>query len=236
MLKTRMETAIKPHLIITLMKIVTFIIMTIISVYYSKDSIGKFLLKTTSFKKYHEDTSEMKINPTIVICFQPLAKESELKKLNIDPIDVFLKSEENMTGSWEQFKKQAYYELNKDIFISVSPVNGFGKELLLKEGANKIRNQTIQVERIVSLFAGLCYKLSNQVWSGKESFAIKYSDEVKQNEDNGHPKIFISSEESAYGVLDLRWMNGEESTPDLHVMRGYLGSNNLIRIKPTKVM
>ena len=210
--------------------------MTIISVYYSKDSIAKFLLKTTSFKKHHEDTSVMKINPTIVICFQPLAKESELKKLNIDPIDVFLKSEENMPGSWEQFNEKAHYELNKDIFISVSPINGFGKELLLKEGNNEIRNQTIQVEKVASLFAGLCYKLSNEKWSGMESFAIKFSDEVKEKEDNGHPKIFISSEESSYGILDLHWMNGEESTIDLHVMKGYLGSNNLIRIKPTKVM
>ena len=87
--------------------------------------------------------------PAIVICFQPVAKQSVLNDHNLRLND-FLEDTlpDSKNGTWESFRKDGFYELNRDVVIQTDANN-------LTEGKNNLSGNMLTVTKILSLFAGI---------------------------------------------------------------------------------
>ena len=217
----------------TSVKSVILFILTLASIHFSKDAIEKFQKKTTGFKTLTKDTSEMKIMPAIVICFRPIAKQSVLMKYNLDLTQLFTGIPKGTPGSWSKFMDEAFYQLNKDVFIRIDKGLTYFGYLNLEEGVNVINGKVVTISKLLTLYSGLCYKVTYENFDTKPpSLTIQYSKEATANSDNGKPELFLTSKESANGILDMNWPNGEELKLEMKNSYGTLGSDNVFKIFP----
>ena len=112
--KTRLE---KLHIVIEWgIRIFLFIICVI----YSIDVLNEWRKKDTNLKD--STKTEIKINhPTIVICFEPNVKITELKKYNISLKDFlkyeFTMNDANITNDWQKFYEEISYRIGRDFTI-----------------------------------------------------------------------------------------------------------------------
>ena len=217
----------------TSVKSVILFILTLASIHFSKDAIEKFQKKTTGFKTLTKDTSDMRLMPAIVICFRPIAKQSILMKYDLDLTQLFTGIPKGTPGSWSKFKEEAFYQLNKDVFIRIDKgLTDFGYHTL-EEGTNVINGKVVTISKLLTLYSGLCYKVTYANFEAKPpSLTIQYSNETIANNDNGKPELFITSKESANGILDMNWPNGEELKLEMKNSYGALGSDNVFKIFP----
>ena len=225
-----MDCTSKVDIFIKVLKKLLFIATIIVAIFYSKDTFIKFQEQATSFKAIKKNSSELGIMPAIVICFQPTAKPSALKEHKLE-LDDFIQEVQpkTATGSWETFRSEGFYELNRDILIK----SGYK---ILNEGKNDVINNTVTLTKVMTLFAGLCYKLSFESFQKKpRTITVEYLKETLSQNNSGYPNLYITSEESAYGILDVKWTNGEELKLNVPINQGYSGSGNLFKLKPKQI-
>ena len=217
----------------TIVRSVILSLLTLASIHFSKDAIEKFQKKTTVFKTSTRDTSNMRHMPAIVICFRPIAKESVLIKYDLDLTQLFTGIPKRTPGSWSNFMEEAFYELNKDIFIRIENSSKEFGYLTLEEGMNVLNGQVITISKLLTLYSGLCYKVTFAKFEVKiPPITIEYSKETVANKDHGKPELFLTSNNGANGILDMNWPNGEELKLEMKNSFGSLGSDNVFRIFP----
>ena len=68
----------------------------------------------------------------------------------------------------------------------------------------------ISMEKILTLHNGFCYKITLGTSMGFHYYNINYTDSLT-SEDIAIPQIYITSEENANGILNVKWFNGEET-------------------------
>ena len=220
----------KVDIFVKVLKTLLFIAMIIVSIFYSKDTFVKFQEQATSFKAIKKNSSELGIMPAIVICFQPNAKPSVLKEHNLELHDFIKEIQPKAAiGTWETFRNQGFYELNRDIRIKYDHIT-------LAEGKNDLPKNVLTLIKVMTLFAGLCYKLNFKSFEKKpETITIEYLQETLKQNNSGYPNLYITSEESAYGILEVKWTNGEELKLNVPINQGYSGSSNLFKLKPKQI-
>ena len=140
---TKVDTFVKA------LKTIFFIAMILLSVYYSHSTFQNYTSKATSFKSSKMGSRDVDKMPAIVICFQPVAKQSVLNDHNLRLND-FLEDTlpDSKNGTWESFRKDGFYELNRDVVIQTDANN-------LTEGKNNLSGNMLTVTKILSLFAGI---------------------------------------------------------------------------------
>ena len=208
---------------IRVLKLLMLIASIFVAVYYSLSIFQNYASKATSFKSSKMASRDVDKMPTIVICFQPIAKQSILDNHNLNLGD-FLEETlpESKNGSWETFRKNGFYEMNRDIVIQADVKN-------LMEGKNVLPWNTLTVTKILSLFAGMCYKIGFEKYQNKPPpISVEYLNQM----DVGIPDIYITSEESAYGIVDVNWINGDELKLNVPTNPRYHGSINLFKLTP----
>ena len=218
-----MASTTKVDTFVKVLKTLFFIAMILLSVYYSHSTFQNYTSKATSFKASKMGSRDVGKMPAIVICFQPVAKQSVLNDHNLKLND-FLEETlpDSKNGTWESFRKDGFYELNRDVIIQANDKN-------INEGKNTLLQNTLTVTKILSLFAGMCYKIDFEKYQKKPPpIIIQYLNE----KDKGIPNLYITSEESAYGILDVKWINGDELKLNVPINPGYYGSSNLFKLKP----
>ena len=217
----------------TTVKSIILFILTLASIHFSKDAIEKFQKKTTGFKTLTQDTSSIRLMPAIVICFRPIAKQSVLMKYDLDLTQLFTGIPKGTPGSWSKFMEEAFYQLNRDISIRIDTGVTDFENLSLEEGTNIRNGQVITISKILTLYSGLCYKVTYEKYEAKpHPLTIEYLKETIANNDNGKPELFLTSNESASGILDMNWPNGEELKLDMKNSYGTLGSDSVFKIFP----
>ena len=173
------------------------------------DGWTKFQSKKTSF-------APTMVNRTSLLCFNPYAKKSVLEKYNLT-IDQFIyyTLPEEMNFTWTVLAKELYYNIDEDFEINYLMNNNIVNVKSLSDN--------VTVERVLTFWSGYCYKISlnyfNYEWN---CFAIQYKTGTNGSLlENDVPKLkmYLTSEENAYGVLALQWMNGvqEMLTPDGYI-------------------
>ena len=213
----------KVDIFVKALKTLFFIVMILLSVYYSQSTFQNYRLKATSFKSSKMGSKNVDKMPAIVVCFQPVAKQSVLNYHNLE-LDDFLKESlpDSINGTWKSFRQDGFYELNRDVVIKADDKN-------LTEGENVLVGNTLTVTKMLSLFAGMCYKISFGKYQKRPSPIII---EYLKEKDTGIPNLYVSSEESAYGILDVKWINGDELKLNAPINPGYNGASNLFKLKP----
>ena len=83
--------------------------------------------------------------------------------------------------------------------------------LSLEEGINVIaNNETIVVEKVLTIFTGLCYKISaNFLFTTNSTFILEFDNSLDSS-DVSLGEIYLTSEDNADGIIDLSWANGKE--------------------------
>ena len=173
------------------------------SVFFMTDVWTKYQAKKTSFTTYQEMRKEM---PTTVLCFAPFGKKSVLTKYNISIQNMVYAEfqDEILDLSWNEFSNDVLYILLKDFNITFD-----GKVLL--EGFNNIQDgQNIILEKLLTVWSGLCYKITLDYFTyDRIGFELVFDASIA-SEDIPLPEIYITSEDNAYGILGYGWVNGEE--------------------------
>ena len=105
------------------------------AIYFSKDTLEKFLSKRTGFSSYKELRTDF---PTTVLCFAPIAKESFISQYNMTMKDFVNSwySDSFYEVEFAEFKNAAYFILGNDYNISL--YDNEQNEHVLTEGNNTI--------------------------------------------------------------------------------------------------
>ena len=176
----------------------------IASAWFMRDVWEKFQSRQTSFTMYREIRSEM---PTTSLCFKPFIKKTILAKYNLSIAQlVFLDFPTSMKNiSWLDFNNEASYIIGRDFSIK------YGGHIL-DVGDTKIKNnQTIVVEKLQTIWSGLCYKITiKNLTFDRPNFNLVFNQSVISHEDIPLPEIYVTSEDNAYGLVGHSWNNGEE--------------------------
>ena len=177
------------------------------------DVLQKYYRKDTALKRYEDIRNE---TPTTVICFKPFIKQSVLEKYNISLYDYqTLLKLQKFPKSWTDFYIEAFYHLNEDFNISLRDHPN------LSEGLNQYEeNSLVKVETLLTLWFGVCYKISaiNFTENDQLIFRLNFNHDTHEAKDIPKPEIYITSEDNAYGILAMNWMNGNELKFSVHAM------------------
>ena len=173
------------------------------SIFFTTDVWTKYQAKKTSFITYQEMRKEM---PTTVLCFAPFGKKSVLTKYNISMHNMVYADfqDEILDLSWNEFSNDVLYVLLKDFNITF-------KSKVLLYGVNNIQDgQNIILEKLLTVWSGLCYKITLDYFTyDRVGFELVFDASIA-SEDIPLPEIYITSEDNAYGILGYGWVNGEE--------------------------
>ena len=114
----------------------------------------------------------------------------------------------NKSIAWSEFNREAYYEMGTDFNISLKIDD---ERIMLKKGLNLGKNQSITVEKILTLWTGTCYKMSvNHTGVADRMVFTLHFDTSLGKEDTPKPEIYLTSEANAYGILGITWLDGNE--------------------------
>ena len=165
--------------------------------FFVEEVCDSYLSKSKSIKTYVE-IQETLVPPTIMICFNPTAKYSVLKKYNLTMPDLFYK-DLNTT-----IFEEATYNLGRDFTLLV----GY-EEIGISSDSSEFRNMSI--EEIFTFFSGKCYKLSFHEVEIMAMDAISLRMKMKEhvpNSDFPYVTFHFTSEENSYGIIPLTWKDG----------------------------
>ena len=173
------------------------------SSWFMRDVWEKFQSKKTSFTTYRELRTEM---PTTVLCFKPFIKKTILAKYNLSIAQlVFLDLDSMKNISWLDFNNEASYIMGRDFSIKYDGI------ILNVNDTNINPNQTIVVEKLQTIWSGLCYKITiKNLTFERPNFNLVFNQSIISHEDIPLPEIYVTSEDNAYGLIGYGWNNGEE--------------------------
>ena len=176
----------------------------ITSAWFMRDVWEKFQSNKTSFTMYREYRTAM---PTTVMCFQPFIKATILAKYNLSIAQLVYLDFPNsmMNESWLDFNYKASYIIGRDFIIKYDGV------ILDVGDTNTTPNQTIVVEKLQTIWSGLCYKITiKNITFNKPNFNLVFNQSIVSHQDIPLPEIYVTSEDNAYGIIAYGWNNGEE--------------------------
>ena len=169
----------------------------------------------------------------------PLLK-SVLAKYNVslDQIITIGKKVERLPIYWIDFRQEAFYELDRDFELHYDKIK-------LKVGQNDIGwNSSIIVDKIITLRSGYCYQItfhlsqrSRSQFNGQSNdFIVEFGKTETEvlKQDIPEPKIHLTSEQNAYGIIDLNW--GHNGKDLRFYLKNTISTFLLVRSMPQKNM
>ena len=193
------------ELIFKFLKWIFVAVVIISSSWFMRDVWEKFQSRKTSFTMYQEYRTEM---PTTVLCFKPFIKKTILAKYNLSIAQlVFLDFPNSMTNiSWLDFNNEASYIIGRDFSIKYD-----GTILDVGDTNTTKPNQTIAIEKLQTIWSGLCYKITiKNLTFDRPNFNLVFNQSIVSHQDIPLPEIYVTSEGNAYGLIGYGWNNGEE--------------------------
>ena len=188
-----------------------YICLIIYASIFVKEVFIEYSDKETSVGTNHKIFNELD-QPTITICFQPFAKQSLLfSQFNLS-LEQFLNNDipdfSSLGMTWPEFYNMVSYKINVDFYLYHNDIH--------IDVWNKDRNDGIDIEEIYTLRSGLCYKVTNQRKT-KEDEVHKFYIEFATgfNDIPSYVKLFLTSENNSYGVIESRWLEGNMYNVDL---------------------
>ena len=188
-----------------------YICLIIYASIFVKEVFIEYSNAETSVGTYHKSLDEL-YQPTLTICFQPFVKQSLLKSQFNLTLEQFLNNDipnySTLGLTWPEFYKMMSYRANTDFYLYH---NGIYIDIW-----NKDRNDGIDIEEIYTLRSGLCYKVTNQTKTKEDEvhkFYIQFATGLYDIP--SYVKIFLTSENNSYGVIESRWLEGNMYNVDL---------------------
>ena len=88
------------------------------------------------------------------------------------------------------------------------------EEIFLREGTNKLFEEILWFEKVITLYQGKCYKLTSMLsykYTTKHftDIMIYFNDSISEEDLPTTSDIFITSEKNSYGVVFSDWMSGK---------------------------
>ena len=151
--------------LIKLLKWLTYTSLVTAAIISCLDAWSKYQSNDTSIKVLNKRIIELDY-PVTTICFQPMAKNTFLNKLNISQghfgngnIDISKIS----TWSWTKLFHEASYSIGLDFNITVM-MNNWNHIIKISDFNQSNTNNDIFIfEKFYTLWSGLCYKLTSKV-------------------------------------------------------------------------
>ena len=157
----------------------------------------------------------MNDKPTITICFDPNAKQSALNRFEIT-MPEFMSSqakEPNVSISYPELYHSIAYRIGIDFNITLE-LNEKNYTLLIdNEDVPKEISQIIEFEVIYTLWQGLCYRITQKIKVQEDlmnSLMIDFDKSMPEEDLPRQVEVFFTSENNPYGVISLRWIDGDE--------------------------
>ena len=216
--KTRLE---KLHILIEWgIKIFLFIICVI----YVKEVWCNWMKEDTNLK---DTKTEIKIDhPTVVICFEPHVKITELKKYNISLKDFlkyeFTMSDANIANNWTGFYEDISYQIGRDFNISIQYNSNetWDSEYDHRINRSDYKSNEIDLEKIYTLWHGICSKIVPKDVSNKpvlhNYIRLHFKDSIEMEDlNNTLIKVFFTTESNSYGITTSKWSEGKKLSVDI---------------------
>ena len=194
------------------------------AIYYVRDVYLHYHEKTTNVKTYTEQFKNI-TNPTITVCFEPSVKRSSLKKHNLELKDylAFNLPDIDSNKTWQEFHdEEMSYILGPDFIISMEYNSKNNKDFgLQKTNASICLNDTgefddselIQkVEKVYTLWDGLCYKITPKIKATKvlhNYFKLEFNESLSDDDVPNKVKVHLTSENNSYGIITSKWTEGD---------------------------
>ena len=170
-----------------LIETILFLGLCCLSTYFMWGVLVKFFAGETSFSQYEDRITAI---PTVTFCF--IKSDAPKKKY---------KYETDFTI--EYFYKGSFFR-NTTIMLAIG------------ENSNTL-GETVNLQRLITYILGYCYKISvaNPSVNHNRAFYIYYKNETIAEKDLPTVKVYITSEENAYGVVVTHWRDGKYVTTQI---------------------
>ena len=211
------------------------------ALYYVHDVYLHYHEKTTNVKTYTKQIDNI-TNPTITVCFEPSVKRSSLKKHNLELKDylAFNLPDINSDKTWQEFHdEEMSYILGTDFVISMEYNSKNNKDFGLQntnmcelesELEIELENSTNtriclndtgefedselikKVEKVYTLWDGLCYKITPKINATKvlhNYFKLEFNESISDDDIPNKVRVHLTSENNSYGIITSKWTEGD---------------------------
>ena len=183
--------------------------------FFVKDVWIKFQSGDTSIKVSTKELKNMNDKPTITICFDPQAKPSALRQYGTTMQNFMsIRTEEpNVSVPYPEFYHAIVYRIGIDFNITLKLHDKNYTLLINNEDVPKEISEIIEFEVIYTLWKGLCYRITQKIKVVEDmmnSIVIVFNASMPDEDIPEHVDIFFTSEKNPYGVLSLKWIDGNE--------------------------
>ena len=188
-----------------------FLGLCILSAYFMREVLDKFISGDTSFKVYEEFIDEI---PTMVLCTSEISPPLPLQ--NEDSFEYKYGKDFNIT-----FQLSV---LNKGEWV--------GDRITIKEGENIYPSRVIFLEKLATAWNGFCYKINEtttKIKNGEWRNVQINFDKTIDRKILPSWVVHFMSEKNAYGILRGWWFDGEMTRINLNISK-----SKQIVLKPRK--
>ena len=157
----------------------------------------------------------MKDRPTMTICFDPNAKPSVLDQYGTNMLE-FLSmraKEPNVSIPYTELYHAVAYKVGIDFNITLKLHEEKYHLLIDNEDVPKENSQIIEFEAIYTLWKGLCYRITQKIKVVEDmmySIVIHFNKAMPDEDLPKHVDVFFTSVNNPYGVISLKWLDGDE--------------------------
>ena len=191
------------------------LVLLVASGFFVKDVWNKFQSKDTGIKVSTKELKNMNDRPTITICFDPNAKPSSLNQYGTTMMEFMSTSakEPNVSVPYPELYHAVVYRIGIDFNITLKLHDKNYTFLIDNEDVPKEISEIIEFEVIYTLWKGLCYRITQKIKVVEDmmnSIVIVFNASMPDEDIPEHVDIFFTSEKNPYGVLSLKWIDGNE--------------------------
>ena len=189
--------------------------LLVTSGFFVKDVWKKYQLKDTSIKVSTKELNRMKDRPTITICFDPNAKPLTLEDYGTNMLE-FMTSrakEPNVSVPYPELYHAVVYRVGIDFNITLKLHDKKYNLLIDNEDVSDEISQIIEFETIYTLWKGLCYRITQKIKVVEDmmnTIVIHFNKAMPDKDIPKHVDLFFTSENNPYGVISLKWLDGDE--------------------------
>ena len=214
--------------------------------FFVQEVYDEYFAKSTSIKSYVE-IQDLMVPPTIMICFNPVVKNSVLLKYNMNLVDFigFGNTETNLS-----MYDEGLYKIGRDFNITII----WNEHHIVVTNETNANNSFVSVEEIYTFYNGRCYKITpNFKVKAMNAFMTKIEmDQSIEPIDLQFVNLHFTSEENSLGIIQGQWLEGKHSLsleaklnksvgfevyPELHKLKKLKLTNNCHpKINTTKCM
>ena len=166
---------------------ILFFGLCFLSTYFTWGVFVKFFDGQTSFSQYEVPITEI---PTVTFCFIKTDMPQTKYEYGTD------------------FRIEYLYEGGLKPHISIFLAKGDNSNAL---------EETVNVQKLITFLMGYCYKISvaNPSVTHSRGFYIHFNESINEK-DLPSIKVYVTSEENAYGVVMNKWRNGKLATTEIN--------------------